>query len=87
MKNEDFSLIVVGEKIGHSDIENSRNQTLKHEFALYIDEDEEHKCDTCSSVFLNIENLKRHKRQVHMNQRKNTCEICGKIFFLPQQLT
>ena len=38
MKNEDISLIVVGEKIGHIDIENSRNQKLKHEFALYIDQ-------------------------------------------------
>ena len=38
MKNEDFSLIVVGEKIGHIDIENSRNQKLKHQFALYIDQ-------------------------------------------------
>ena len=38
MKNEDISLIVVGEKIGHIDIENSRNQKLKHEFALHIDQ-------------------------------------------------
>ena len=35
------------------------------------DKDKEHKCDTCRSVFLNIENLRRHKRQMHITPKEN----------------
>ena len=97
MKNEDISLIVVGEKIGHIDKENSRNQKLKHEFALYIDQHlkierdalpskvkTKIECKICKKVVVS-KHFKQHER-VHSEEKRYKCSKCEKGFKLPHDL-
>ena len=97
MKNEDFSVIVVGEKIGHIDKENSRNQKLKHQFALYIDQNltierdalplkvtTKIECKICKKVVVS-EHFKQHEG-IHSEEKRYKCSKCEKGFKLPHDL-
>ena len=87
MKNEDISLIVVGEKIGHIDIENSRNQKLKHEFALYIDQHLKIERDALPlKVKTKIECKICKKVVLSKHFKQHECEKCEKRFRMKQYL-
>ena len=87
MKNEDISLIVVGEKIGHIDIENSRNQKLKHQFALYIDQNLKIERDALPlKVKTKIECKICKKVVLSKHFKQHECEKCEKRFKMKQYL-
>ena len=50
-----------------------KRHMLKHNIGEY-------KCDMCSKVLSNSENLKKHRKLMHIDDRKNSCKLCGKVF-------
>ena len=46
----------------------------------------DHKCESCSKLFSEGRNLKRHIQIVHEGCKDYTCESCGKSFSLSQSL-
>ena len=80
-KNEDKHLVEAAKKFKKSDFaQNLENpETNNKEPGLFeVEECIVHKCEMCTGVFINENEMKQHFKAVHQGSKDHKCESCGK---------